>query len=281
MNSNRFNVLESGSESDFESVCSDTEIHNDENQEKEFACPSEDNQIGNFLPLTIDNLARIVQMNSMGLIGSYGQVCAEEPAVITEVKTKLLNTLIQSLRKKVIGGFRGVYTTDSIFELLRGLPVYNYIREVAKGEEGDYQGRRQKMFQYKYYETIINITAFSSWGSCSYCDADLALEDEIQFGKFSLDKVLKKLEDDLRCKFASMKFFIDFTEACNFVKSRGKAYGIKMKFAQNQKTIERKNHEKEERETRKAQLKKDLKNFPKQSIPQRINLSDFIPLNLT
>jgi len=92
-----------------------------------------------------------------------------------------------------------------------------------------------------------------------------------------VDTVLKMLEQDLRCKFASMSFFLDFTEACNFAKSRQ----IPMKFVQNQKTIERKRLEKEEYEIRKAQLKLDLKNFPKQSIPQRINLSDFVLANMS
>jgi hypothetical protein len=268
MNSNKFAALSNYSDSEQESVNSDsTEFE----QSIQIAQVSEheahEGQVEEQLysPLTADNLAAL----NSGF--AHVQVCEPEPEVIIRAKTKLLNTLVFELKKKVQNGFCQVYRSCSIFALLREHPMYSFIREVADGSEESYQGNGLKLFQYRYFDTMINIIVSYSWGSCSYCDSDIALEESL-YG--ATKKVIwESLEEDLRAKFNCLKFFLDFKEASSYVNKNAKRRGFTVKFIENpKKTEERRLKKEEEREQRRR--------YGNQPFPKSLTFGDFIPKEL-
>ena len=161
------------------------------------------------------------------------QLCKKEPEIVIEAKTILLKRLVSTLKYKVSNGFKSVYKSDSIFELLINKPIYNFIRRIAYGREDNYTGIGLALFQYKYFDTNINIVISYDYGSCSGCDSDMALEDLLYNAKREI--VMARLENDLREKFNGFKFFLDFNEACSYVKNVGKSENIKMNFLKNLK----------------------------------------------
>ena len=192
-----------------------------------------------YSPLTVANLE--------ALNSEFGQaqLCEPEPEVIIRAKAKLLKTLVYQLNKKVQKGFSQVYRSCSIFELLDDHPMYSFIRQVAAGDEGcEYAGIGMKLFQYRYFDTMINIVVFYSWGSCSHCDGDIDLEVSLMGARKRV--IRKSLEKDLRVKFSYFKFFLDFKEASSYVKQGAKTRGFRMNFIVNPKKAEERRLKKEE-----------------------------------
>lgn len=271
MNSNKFAALSNHSDSEQESINDEStefeqsvqiaQVSEQETQE------AQETQVegGLYSPLTAANLAAL----NSGF--ARVQVCEPEPEVIIRAKTKLLNTLVSELKKKVQKGFCQVYRSCSIFELLCDHPMYSFIREVAAGEAGSYQGIGNKLFQYRYFDTMINIAVSYAWGSCSFCDGDIALEDSLMGASNRV--IQESLEEDLRTKFNYFKFFLDFKEASSYVKKDANSWGFRMNFVVNpKKAKERRLKKEEEREQRRK--------YGNQPAPKPLTFGFFIPKKL-
>ena len=259
MNSNKFaNLFDSSDDSEKESI-SDEPIKFSRSYQTEQTDKNPSDKNPSFSVITEANLS-LLNM-SFGKV----QICTPESEIIIQAKTKLLGSLVLALKNHVSKDFSQVYKSDSIFELLRGQPIYNFIREVAAGSEGSYQGSGLKLFQYRYFGTIINIVVIYSWGSCSYCDRDLALEHSLDGA--NKDVILMELEQDLRVKFNSFKFFLDFKEAVSYIKMN--QMGIKIDFVQNPKKAEERRLKKEE-----------IKRYGPNGKPKQLTFGDFVPKNL-
>ena len=244
---------------------------------------NEDTSVESYSVLTEANLAL--------LNARFAQICTPEEEIIVRAKNKLLNNLVSRLRDMVFyEGFKCVYKPSSIFELLNGQPIYNFIRPVAQGNGGffganadSYEGQGVKLFQYKYFETIINIVVTYSWGSCSHCDEDLALEESLCIATTSV--IIMELERDLRNKFDSFKFFLDFKEASAYIKRIGRCSNISIIFMQNPKKIEENQKKKEDwvrkKEENRLHKKEEFRRFGNYKVPTTITFGDFIPKNFS
>ena len=184
-----------------------------------------------------------------------------EPEIISNAKTKLIRSLVSALTYKISNGYKEVCWTDSLFEILNGYSrIYDYIRTIASGENYD---EGIKLLQYKYNNTIINIVMDYSFGSF-FEEQVNKIEAEIY--NASNEVVLNELEQDLREKFNSLKFFLDFNEAISYTINFGKRWNINIKFVQNPEKTKQK---KEQKIQRKEYV---------HSKPTKITFGDFIPI---
>ena len=269
ISTNKFNIIAIDSDSDSDSDIELNELEQIDKSTNDLLLYNDFLSCNDFLLCGEKSLT----FANMEFMLNIAQECIEEPEIIIEVKKRLLKILVQTLTKKVKEeNFRSVYTTDCIFNLLSELPIFNFIKEVGVYSEGAYHVNSQKLFQYKFYQNNINICAFASSGTCAFCDSDILLEEEILDAPIEI--VLEELEQDLRIKFLSLKFFLDFNDACEYIQKQGNNLGIntKMKFIQNSKTIEKKREKK--------QKVMDEKRFPNQQYPKRLVLGDFLHPNL-
>jgi hypothetical protein len=187
-----------------------------------FAILSEQNEIteeeNSFAVLTEENLRLVQEYASEPKI--FSKIV---PKIVIDARFHLLKALVSALvyniRKK---DFCSVYRTGSIFEHLEGLPIYRYIHKVAEKKDGSYRGDGVKLFQYKYKKRIINIVIEYSWGSCSYCDRDIALEESLCYA--DTNEIKLRLVHDLKMKFNSCVFFLDIKEATSYIRNNCYCY---------------------------------------------------------
>lgn len=179
--------------------------------------------------LTTENLA---SHNNLPTPENTPTIAHAKNFLIQEVRKALWNEYIRNKSKK-----RYVYKTDRVFELLQNTKSYARMREIAYGQtEQDYQGSRCRVIQYKHNNELITIVMEASWGSCSGCDMDLCLEEEIMHEKNAT--VFKMLAKDAENKINRMSFYVDFEKALMHIRhinSNNSRFTVKFNKSRNSK----------------------------------------------
>lgn len=202
----------------------------------------------------------------------------DDPKVL-DAKAHLLKLLHSALREQVFErNFRRVYGTEDILFLLKDHVVWTnkYLRLVANGIEGDDEGTSIKLWQYKHFGTQVHIVGTSRFGLSGESDEDLAMQsDLIEMHKKDVFRILKH---DVERKFGCLAFFADFDAAVKFVKAEAKRLYIKVEFAINEKTKERRAAEwKERQELQAAEWKELCDKYPAQKAPTPVTFGSFLP----
>jgi hypothetical protein len=160
-----------------------------------------------------------------------------EPEIITQARKKLENWIGGVLSNKIPMGFRRVYNSTEIFEILNEHPEYNKIRKVAFGRSGFLYDIYCALFQFRFNDRLINIVTCSE-------DHDNTIIPRYMYGleetnTISLSYPMKQVRDvmrrDLITKLNKMSFFLDYNEACKFIINKAKRLYMRIIFVENQK----------------------------------------------
>jgi len=179
-----------------------------------------------------------------------------------------------ALKQKVYKGLSLVTNSDSILNLLDGSSIITYYNEIACGEESNGEnGFGFKLYQFKYLETIFNIVLSYNWNynsnSAEY-DSDIILHNSLK--NYNKELIFIELEKNLKSKFSSFKFFVNFNEASAYIKDLGKQHSIRITFFKNLKRTNKSIEHKFIENKKKSKVEKY-----ENHIPTPILLNEFLP----
>ena len=204
-----------------------------------------------------------------------------EPMIITQARKKLENWIIGVLGNRIAVGFRQVYNSVELFKILSEHPEYNSIRRVGFSEKRMFHYNYSvALFQFRFNGILINIVVNSK---------DLEPASEISISSsYPVKQLREVMFHDIRTKLSKMSFFLDYHEACTFVTSKVRSYGLGMqidfienpKFSKIRKEMKEIKQKKTINKMKKKQLESErrveLRLYGPNGKPKPLILGDFI-----
>lgn len=150
---------------------------------------------------------------------------------IEEVKSELLEKMIQILKKKVFDENKiDFFCSNSIIDLLLELPIGKYIKcieastvinnKINKCGCAGSSGISSRLYKLDF-EFPIYICDILHWGCCIYTDNDL--KHQLYYNQFNCKKRLfDMMEKKLLNKFYNLNFYFNYDEASDYIKKYSK-----------------------------------------------------------